>query len=113
MIEDTAKFLGIPSIIFHSEFGLPTSSFKNKPPLTPPAKTLLLELSLGSNIAALVLPPTLLGPLWIHAISSFSPGTPSILIPLMSFNSFWISKRFSVLGLPRTGSIVSSQSLSL
>ena len=36
---------------------------KGYSPLTPPAKTLLLELSLGSNIAALVLPPTLLGPL--------------------------------------------------
>ena len=50
------------------------------PPLTPPAKTFLLELSFGSNIIPLVLPAILVGPLGIQAISGFSPGTPCSLI---------------------------------
>jgi hypothetical protein len=76
---EIGRFLGIPSIIFHSDSALSILSFTNIPPLTPPAKTLLLELSLGSNIIPLVLPAIFVGPLATHAISGFSPGTPDIL----------------------------------
>ena len=71
------KFLGTPLIILHSESSSVISSFTNIPPLTPPAKTLLFVASFGSNIIPFVLPATFEGPLATHAISGFSPGTPS------------------------------------
>ena len=112
-MEDTGKFFGIPEIILQLDDGFPISSFTNSPPLTPPAKTLWLRLSFGSHKTPLVLPEILLGPFWTHAISGLSPGTPSFLIDLKSSCSSWTLNRFSVLGLPSTGSIVNSQSSSL
>ena len=70
------RFLGTPLIISHSDSASSIFSFTNIPPLTPPAKTLVFELSLGSNIIPLVLPAIFVGPLATHAISGFSPGTP-------------------------------------
>ena len=74
------RFLGTPSIIFHSDSASTIFSFTKIPPLTPPAKTFLLVLSLGSNIIPFVLPAMLVGPLGTQAISGFSPGTPGFLI---------------------------------
>ena len=56
------------------EFSSEMLLFFHKPPLTLPANTVLSLGSFGSNIIALVLPPTLLGPLFIHILSVASPG---------------------------------------
>ena len=99
--------------MFHSEFSSSIFSLTKIPPLTPPAKTFLLDESLGSNIIPLVLPAMLVGPLGTHAMSGFSPGTPATLIFSKPSKSSCILNKFSVLGLPRTGSIVNSHILSL
>ena len=84
--------------------------FLNKPPLTPPANTVSLELSLGSNINPFVLPPTFPGPLSFHFIVSDSPGTVGTLFDLNLFflNSYCNSKSFSGSGFPSIGFIESS-----
>ena len=110
---DIGKFLGTPCTMFHSEFSSSMFSLTKIPPLTPPAKTFLLDVSLGSNIIPFVLPAILVGPLGTQAISGFSPGTPATLIFSKSSISSCILNKFSVLGLPRTGSIVNSHILSL
>ena len=53
--------------------------FLKRPPLTPPANTVSSVSSFGSNINPFVLPPTLLGPLLTHFMSSDSPGTLKLL----------------------------------
>ena len=73
---ETGMLSGIPLVICcHGDSGFEILVFLNNPPLTPPANAVSLELSLGSNIIPLVLPPTFPGPLSIHFISSDSPGT--------------------------------------
>ena len=74
MILEMFKFSGILTRT-QVEFALEIFVFFQRPPLTPPAKTVSFVLSLGSNIMALVLPPTLSGPLEIQLLSAASPGT--------------------------------------
>ena len=73
MIQEIAKLSGIPTSA-QAELASVISLFTQRPPLTPPANTLLFVASLGSYIIALVLPPTLSGPLSTQLLVS-SPGT--------------------------------------
>ena len=93
-IHDTAKFSGTPTCV-HSERALDIFVFFQSPPLTPPANTVSLEASLGSKITALVLPPTLFGPLSIQGLFKSSPGT--FLKTLSKFNFFWSSNNSNLL----------------
>ena len=74
VMQVTDKFSDTPTCC-QEVFGSVMSLLTHKPPLTPPAKTLLFVASFGSNKIALVLPPTLFGPLSIHGLSAASPGT--------------------------------------
>ena len=71
----------------HFELEFEILVFLNKPPDTPPAKTVSSVVSLGSNIIPLVLPATLFGPLSFHAISADSPGTKVFLAEFILFFS--------------------------
>ena len=66
--------------------------------------------SFGSNINPLVLPPTLLGPLLTHFISSDSPGTLKLLTKDSCdlFNLYWVSNKLLISVLPVIGFIESS-----
>ena len=82
----TETFSGILFVIFtHCELGSEILVFLYKPPVTPPVKTVSSVLSLGSNIMAFVLPPTLLGPLSYHLSTADSPGTIDALALLSLF----------------------------
>ena len=58
----------------HPDVLLVMSVLYHKPPPTPPAKTFLFVLSVGSNINALTLPPILFGPLSAHLLEVEPPG---------------------------------------
>ena len=76
MIFETGILSGRPSVMWiHLDSKLEMLLFLKIPPLTPPAKTVSLDESFGSNITPLVLPPTFDGPLETHFISFDSPGT--------------------------------------
>ena len=82
----------------------------HKPPLAPPAKTLLFVPSVGSKNNTLVLPPTLLGPLSIQRLSVPSPGERN---KVLSFYIFFCNEfTFCGSGNPVLGFIVNSHCLS-
>ena len=112
-MHETAKFSGIFTLV-QAEFEFEIAMFFHNPPLTPPAKTVWLVGSFGSNITALVLPPTFVGPLSTHKLSTASPGTLSarMVFFLSAAKFFLIAAIFSGVGRPKVGLMVNSHSLS-
>ena len=88
--------------------------FFHRPPLTPPAITVLPDKSVGSKIIALVRPPMLFGPLSIQLLSVPSPGTlPLTRASFLVFsNSSLINVKFSGVGLPIEGFMDNNHSCS-
>ena len=76
----------------------------HNPPVTLPAHTLLVDE--GSQAKALVLPPTLLGPLSAHGDPGF-PGAVDCKFCCIFFVIAKIGDSFSLSGLPMAGFIVS------
>ena len=109
VIEDTARFPGTFSTRAHCEPLLEISVFFHKPPLTPPAKTVLLLLSLGSNKIARVLPPTLFGPLSSHALV---PSPIDLFRSRSCFSSSLNKVSLPSSNLPVNGLMVNSHSCS-
>src|SRR5690606_3750899 len=83
VMDITAKFPGTPATRCQTEEGLVISSLTQRPPLTPPANTLVVLP--GAKIREWVLPPTLLGPRSSHRLVA-SPGA---FIAVLVFNSCW------------------------
>ncbi len=104
---ETAKFSGISTLV-HTLLALDILVFFHKPPLTPPAKTVLFDASVGSNINPLVLPPTLFGPLSNQPLSKASPGTRPLIKSslLWANNSCCNSRTLFDVGLPNSGFMV-------
>ena len=75
----------------------------HKPPETPPAHTLLVEV--GSQVRALVLPPTLSGPLSTHGALA-APGRVGEGFCCICFVICKIGNNFSTSGLLKEGFIV-------
>ena len=72
---ETARFPGTPLIFVHADDASVILLFFHKPPLTPPAKTLLLVPSDKSQRAALDLPAASLGPNSYQGVAPLCPGT--------------------------------------
>ena len=111
--QDTFRLSVILTLV-HTDPEFEIAVFFHNPPLTPPAKTVSRVGSFGSNIIALVLPPTFVGPLSTQLLSTASPGTlPEASIRCLSSNiSLRITSKFSGVGLPNAGFMVNSHSFS-
>ena len=110
-IQVTAMFAQKSLTATHVEVDEVISLLYHKPPVTPPAQTFFLLLSFGSNNKALVLPPTLLGPLSVHLLEVELPGAAPafVLFPCIILNT---GHSLSDIGLPVFGSAVLKNSCS-